>query len=102
MTNDIKLDRLDSKLDDLCSAQNDIKICIAEQKTHNKNYQKVMERFWNNTWPDVIEKIDSNSTRIATIEVDLARIKTMVVVWGSLLSVLVAISIPFISYYLDR
>tara|TARA_R110000751_G_C13600905_1_gene462191 strand:- start:379 stop:684 length:306 start_codon:yes stop_codon:yes gene_type:complete len=99
---DIELDRVHSKLDELVSAQNAIKVTVAGQYANQKNHQKIMERFLNNTWPGVIVKIDCNSTRIAKIELDIARIKTMVVVWGSFITVFIALSIPFISYYLDK
>lgn len=97
-----KLERIDKNLDLLAKSQMVIKVSIAQQQTHQQNHQKTMERFWERTWPGVIEKIDSNSTRIASIEVDIARIKTMIVVWGGLITVLVALAVPFITYFLDK
>ena len=97
-----KLDRINKKLDALALCQNNIKISLAEQKTHQRNHQKTMESFWERTWPGVIEKMDSNSTRIASLEVDIAKIKTMVFVWGGLMTAVVVISVPFITYFLNK
>jgi len=102
MPHDTALERIEKKLDRLVSTQNDLKISAAKYEEQEKSHQKNIDRFWGSTWPDVVEKIDGNSTKIATLEVEIAKIKTKVMVWGSLITVLVALSIPFITYYLDK
>jgi hypothetical protein len=102
MMQDAKLDQISAKMDDLSAAQNSLKVSMAKQQTHHENSRRTMDRFWDSTWPEVIEKIDGNSTKIVTLEVDIARIKTMVMLWGSLVTVLVALSVPFITYFLDK
>ena len=99
---DMKLDQIALKLDALTGTQTDIKVSIGKLQTHSENHQDTMERFWSRTWPGVVEKLDSNNTRIAQIEVDLAKIKTTVLLWGSFITSLIAISIPFISYLLEK
>lgn len=99
---DQALERIEKKLDGLVSVQNDLKVDAVRNNTRNENLQKNIDRFWRSTWPEVIVKIDGNSTRIATLEVDIAKIKTKVLVWGSVITAAIALSIPFITYYLDK
>jgi hypothetical protein len=93
------LDRIENKLDQLVISQNQLKISAAEHKQHEKTHQKNIDRFWDSTWPEVIEKMDGNSTRIAELEVELARIKTMVLVWGTVITALLG---SFVTYYLEK
>lgn len=102
MTTDTALERIEKKLDRLVSTQNDLKVAAGRYEEQEKSHQKNIDRFWGSTWPDVVEKIDRNSTKIATLEIELAKIKTKVLVWGSIITVLVALSVPFITYYLDK
>ena len=99
---DPALERIEKKLDGLVLAQNDLKVDAAKNNTRDENLQKNIDRFWRTTWPDVIVRIDGNSTKIATLEVEIAKIKTKVLVWGSVLTAAMALSIPFITYYLDK
>ena len=99
---DPALERIEQKLDGLVSAQNELKVDAARNNTREENHQKNIDRFWRATWPDIIVKIDGNSTKIATLDVDIAKIKTKVLVWGSVLTAAIALSIPFITYYFDK
>ena len=102
MSQDLALLRIEKKLDGLVLVQNDLKVDAAKTNTRDENLQKNIDRFWGTTWPDIIVKIDGNSTKIATLEVEIAKIKTKVLVWGSILTAAIALSIPFITYYLDK
>ena len=102
MSGDTALDRIEKKLDRVVVSQQELKISAAKYEEQEKSHQKNIDRFWGSTWPDVVEKIDQNSTKIATLEIELAKIKTKVLVWGSVLTVMVALSVPFITYFLDK
>tara|TARA_R110000822_G_scaffold109836_1_gene239824 strand:- start:354 stop:662 length:309 start_codon:yes stop_codon:yes gene_type:complete len=100
--NDNVLIRIEKKLDNLALVQADFKVSTALHEEKERAHQKNIARFWGDTWPDVIQKIELNSTRIASLEVELAKIKTKVLVWGSILTTMLTISIPFITYYIDK
>ena len=88
---DTALIRIETKLDRIATAQNGLQIAVAKQQTR-----------WEQTWPGAILKIDENSAKIACLEIDLAKIKTTVLLWGSLTTTIVVLSIPFISYFLEK
>jgi len=95
---DTALARIERKLDKVATAQSNLQLSVVEQHA-----------VWGQSWPAAIKSIDANSTKIAenstkiaTVEVELAKIKTIVFVWGSVLSIVVVVSIPFITYFLEK
>ena len=75
------------KLDEIRESIFEIKIAIAEHKQQEQNHQQNIQRFWDVTWPKALEKMDSNSTRIAGMNIELTELRTKVMIWGVTLTV---------------
>ena len=93
------LKTIEMKLDRLTVSQNEIQVSIAEQRQIDKHQQVSLERFWDKTIPDIMGKIDGNSTHIATLEVDVAELRTRMVIWGTCLTVGVPALIAIVQAY---
>lgn len=93
------LKTIEQKLDRLTESQNKIQVSIAEQRQIDKNHQSNIDRFWDNTIPDIMGKIDGNQTQIATLEVSLAELRTRMVIWGTCLTVGVPALIAIVQAY---
>ena len=96
--NEERLGRIEQKIDELSKVRED----IAAMRQVDKHHQQNMDLFLQTNWPQAMAKIDANSTRIAEVEVDVAKLKTLVVVWGSILSVGVPALVAFATKYLTN
>ena len=85
------------KLDDLTESHIQVKINLAEQILAESTHQKNVERFWSQTWPQIIGKIDDNATKIATLEVEVAELRTKMMIWG----VALCIGVPVLATVLQ-
>lgn len=97
-----QLKRIEAKVDCLADKQHEMQVVLAEHSQIDRNHQKNIERFWNNTWPEVVEKIEGNSTRLGQMEVEIAKLRTTMVIWGSALSVGVPILATVIMWLLQK
>lgn len=95
---DDRLLRIEKKLDGLTSSNTIIIAGLAAHKAAEENHQRNIERFWGQTWPEVIEKLDKNATKIALLEVAVAELRTKMVIWGGALTV----GVPILAIFLEK
>ena len=95
---DDRLVRIETKLDGLATSNTKIMAELAAQRIAEENHQRNIERFWGQTWPDVIEKLDKNATKIAEMEVTVAELRTKMVIWGGALTV----GVPILAIFLEN
>jgi len=77
-----RLERIERKVDGLAESLVQVKINLAEQILAENTHQKNVERFWSQTWPHIMGKIDDNATKIAILEVEMASLRTKMMIWG--------------------
>ena len=82
-----RLVRIEGKLDGLATAHVDIMACLSAQKIAEENHQRNIERFWGQTWPNVVDRLDGNATKIAQIDIKVAELRTKMMIWGCCLTI---------------
>ena len=58
------------------------------------------EGFWSRDWPSIMTKINDNSTRVATIELDLAKLKTKIAISGIIVFFILTSAVTLSTAYL--
>lgn len=94
------LNRIENKLDSITHHQHQLSLLVAKNEERDKASQKALDFFLTSQWPKVIEKVERHQIGISTLEVEIARIKTKILVWGSFLVGIIVLSIPFIEVIL--
>lgn len=73
-----------------------IEVTLAKQTQQERNHQTNIERFWSLNWPSALEKIDKNAADIAQLKMELAKLQTKLLVYGSIF----VLGAPIISMFL--
>lgn len=102
MGNDDRLGRIEKKIDSIQTAQNTLRVDFAKHQALEENHQGAMEKFWTQNWPKVLEKIDKNAASIAKLEVQVAELRTKMMLWGSILTVGVPILATILQIYIAQ
>lgn len=93
MDDDAKIDLLFGKIDHITSELHSIKIEMAKHNEAEKNRQQNSNRFWEQTWPDVLKQINQNRNEIAQLNVRIAELSTKMMIFGTS----IVVSVPIIS-----
>lgn len=92
--------RIEKKLDRVQEKISEIQIEMAKQIQIEEKHKENIGRFWSHTWPQVVEKIDDNQTKIAEMQIRITKMQTQMYMIASLIAfgapIITAVLLKFI------
>ena len=97
-----EIDDLKLKIDMIIDELHSIKVEMAKRNEAEKNHQANSARFWEQTWPDVVTQISENRKAIADQNVQIAKLTTKMMMFGTGLVVMTPIISTFMFWIIDK
>ena len=97
-----EIDQLQSKIDMIIEELHLIKIEMAKNNEAEKNHRANSARFWEQTWPEVVQQISENRRAIADQNIQIARLTTKMMMFGTGLVIMTPILSTLIFWIIDK